>query len=337
MTWKHDPNHTDAGPEAHSDDWYACRYYDPERSPHFVMGASCAGVLSGVSKYRTSWQLYHEIRGNLPPQEDNESMLWGRRLESAIIDEYQERHGVCVWTPDRLYRMREFPMIGATPDGVCQAQDGTTTLVECKCTTWRMYDPENCRERDCFGDGFDEVPSDYLMQVQQQMLVLNANACDMPVLFDGNRLRVYTIERDEVLCDAIRDRSLAFYEAVCRGEEPSPDMEHETTPAIMRHLYRPEPGTVMTMPPNELDVVDEYLEAKKKKKLAGRMMEIALAKLLYIMADREICEVPEKGMAFKRTTVPASFWTEVDVEKARESLGQVKRKEYTRLTERSMK
>jgi putative phage-type endonuclease len=337
MSKLYDPHHTEAGPEAHSQEWHDCRYYEPGRSPAFVMGASCAGVLCGVSKYRTSWQLYHEIRGNIPPQEDNESMLWGRRLESAIIAEYEERHQVHVHTPNRLYRMVEHPMIGATPDGICEAEDGTRTLVECKCTTWRMYDPENCMERDCFGDGPDEVPSDYLMQTQQQMLVMGAAACDMPVLFDGNRLRVYTIERDEVLCDEIRHRALAFYEAVCRGEEPSPDMEHETTPALMKHMYRPEPGTVMTMPPNELDVVDEYLEAKEKEKLAGRLKEIALAKLLYIMADREVCEVPEKGLAFKRISIPASFWTEVDVEKARESLGQVKRKEYTRLTERSMK
>ena len=336
MAWQHDPQFTEVGPEAHSDEWYAVRYYDPDSSPHCVLGASTAGVICGVSKYKTAYQLYHEMRGNLELPEDNEYMRWGRRLEPAIIAEYAERTGVEVHTPNRLYRMKECPWIGATPDGVVGSGDATY-VVECKCTSFRMYDPENCRERDCFGDNPDEVPTDYLLQAQQQMLVLNACACDMPVLFDGNKLRIYTIKRDVGLCHEILTRATEFYVQLQTGEEPDPDFKHESTLDLIKKRYQVEPGTSMQLPPEYVELAQRYVDAKRDESLASDRKDMAQAELVYIMADRQVCEVPELGVAFTRTGIPATYWTDEDVMKARNNVGRVKRSEYTRFSERKLK
>jgi len=331
-------NHGLVGPEAYSPEWYALRVYDPEvaRDPPFVLGASVAGVICGLSKYSTPLQLYHEMRGNVEVSEQSERMYWGKQLEPVVLDEFEKRHGVTTNRVQRLYLDQTQTYIGATPDAL-YVDDGELISVDAKCTTSRMYRTHEADLHDCFGPGEDEIPSDYVMQAQQQMLVTGAVRCDLPVLFDGNHMRIYSVGRNDELILQLRDRLKIFYLAVLEGREPPVDWEHDTTVSLMKKLYGIDEGLTVDMAPEELRWYEQWVKARDDIKEATARKDEAQARLLYAMHESHVMYISEHNVSLVRSQTPDSLWTEVDVVKAQKNLGSVKRRGFVRLTQRKDK
>ena len=326
------------GPEAYSPEWYALRVYDPEvsRDPPFVLGASVAGVICGLSKYSTPLQLYHEMRGNVEISAQSERMYWGKQLEPVVLDEFEKRHEVTTNRVQRLYLDPTQTYIGATPDAL-YVDDGELISVDAKCTTSRMYRTYEADLHDCFGPGEDEVPSDYVMQAQQQMLVTGAVRCDLPVLFDGNHMRIYSVGRNDELIAQLRGRLEKFYAAVLEGQEPEVDWEHDTTVSLMKNLYGIDEELAVDMAPEELQWYEQWVEARDDIKEATARKDEAQARLLHAMRESHVMHIPEHNVSLVRSQTPDSLWTEVDVVKAQNSLGSVKRRGFVRLTQRKDK
>lgn len=327
------------GPAAYSEEWYALRTLDPDspdRHPPFVLGASVAGIVCGLSKYSTPLRLFHEIRGNVELREATENMLWGKRLESAVLDEFEERYGLQVDRIQRMYFHKEHPFIAATPDALYVDGDDLVS-VDVKCTTSHMYKTHGAREADCFGPGEDEVPTDYVMQAQQQMLVTGAQRCEFPVLFDGNKLRLYCVPRDETLQNGLLIRLQQFYTSVISGVEPQVDWEHATTVELMKKLYGVDESIQMECPQEEVHWFQQLQLAKDDEATAVKLKEEAQAHLLHVMQEAHVMHIPEYGVALRRAQVEPTMWTEADVAEATKKLGTVKRRGYVRLTQRKEK
>jgi len=324
------------GPTVDDPLWLGLRTFNPERNPPFVLGASSAGVVSGVSKYKTALELAYEIRALRDTREQSEAMHWGSIHEPQVLAEYARRTKTKVTSPNRMFMLREAPYIGATPDGMGRDDDGSF-IVEVKCTTSRMFDPDHATDRDCFGEGPDEVPNDYLAQVNQQMIVMGVTRCDMPVLFDGNKLRIYSIPFNEQFGAYLRQRLDAFYQLMVEGEDPTPDWDHETTVDLLKTLRPVEEGRTVDMPEDMVEWYEDWREAKVAESLAAKRKEAALARLLYVMGDAQLMHVPGTGMEICRSVIEPGYWTAKDVDQATRMVGQVKRKGYVRVSERKAK
>jgi len=323
------------GPKTLTPEWFAFRVLDENRNPPVCYGASEAGVICGLSKYKTALQLYMEKRGLVPPFEGSEVTQWGQILEPSIIKEYSRREHVEVDTPNRMFSCIDMPFISASPDGI--ADDGRI-CVEAKCSTWRLYDPEHSRTRDCFGDGIDEVPTDYAMQAQQQMLVMGADRCDIATLFDGNKLRTYRIERNDDAIKSLIGKILAFHNNVMTATPPEPDFNHPDTLNMIKNMWGVDEGYETTLKGDDIiDLFNAYIECKKDIGSLTKKKERVLSELLYHIGDASVATIEGVDRQLVRTLVAPRVWTQKDIDTAVAKLGSVKSKGYVRVTDRKVK
>lgn len=245
------------GPEAYSPAWFSLRLFDPERNPPVVFGASEAAIACGRSRYKQPLHLYLVKRGLQADDEETEAMAMGRDLEPGVLNVYGRKSGSVPWTPAMtgsfqgtigdgtaqtnnmldhyiaqppLYLHYDHPYIGATPDAIRYPIGLPHFPVDAKTASW--FDAREFGE-----DGTDELPDEYVLQAQQQMLVLGAERCDLPVLFSTRHLRIYTVQRHEGLIEHIQTALAEMYERILQGDPPPPNWEHPHTPRLVKDLY----------------------------------------------------------------------------------------------------
>ena len=91
------------------------------------IGASDIAAIMGVSPWSTPLQVWvSKVTDDAPEVEQSEDMLWGRRLEQSILEEFEERtieqryfleHHGSLWRHDSMGWML------ATPDAVIMDED----------------------------------------------------------------------------------------------------------------------------------------------------------------------------------------------------------------------
>tara|TARA_B100001248_G_scaffold239629_1_gene205052 strand:- start:29849 stop:30766 length:918 start_codon:yes stop_codon:yes gene_type:complete len=172
------------------------------------IGGSEAAAILGVSKYNTPLDIYmQKINGSHTP--DNEAMLWGRVLEPVIRDQYAERTGRKVLDTHQIVRSKKHPFMLASLDGVTE----DNRLLEIKTTRF----PDNWGE-----EGSDEIPDNYLVQVQHYMAVTGLQVADIAVLIGGSDFRLYEVEADKELQQILINQEKLFWNNLKEGNAPDP-------------------------------------------------------------------------------------------------------------------
>lgn len=140
------------------------------------------------------------------PQETfvNAAMEWGVETEPEARMAYEVSRGTFV-EKTGFWKHPRIPFVGASPDGLV----GEEGLIEIKCpntTTHLEYIWNN------------EVPSEYLKQMQMQMWITGRQWCDFvsydPRLPEKNKLFVVRCERDDPLISQIENEVLGFLKEV---------------------------------------------------------------------------------------------------------------------------
>lgn len=112
--------------DAERDEWLEARRAG-------VTASEVAAVL-GLSKYESPRSLYHRKRGEIPDEDDNDAMKWGRRLEAPIADEFADRHPELTAELGGLYVNLDRTWQMATPDRLLYEYDGVVDVeVLCGC------------------------------------------------------------------------------------------------------------------------------------------------------------------------------------------------------------
>lgn len=174
------------------------------------IGGSDVGVLCGLSGYKTAYELYLEKRSELPLDEsDAERQRFGRRLEKPIADEFAYRTGRKTWRQRRTLRHPEYKFLLANIDRF-QERDGVRGVYEGKNSDWRM--------RSLWIQG--GVPDTYYLQLQHYLLVTGDRFGSFGVLFGGNELHYFDIERDDATIAQILALELDFWDRVKTGNPP---------------------------------------------------------------------------------------------------------------------
>jgi putative phage-type endonuclease len=195
-------------PALHSAAWFE----DRRRG----IGSSDAPIITGDAPWGDVQQLW-AIKTNLVDEEALElpRTTWGLRLEQAVAEAYEERESLRLERPVKVRKVnrpvqhRELPWMRASLDRVVV---GEKRVVELK--TARFPD-------DKWGpDGTAEIPEHYLVQVQHQLAVTGYEVADVPVLFSGFDLRVYTVPRDAEMIDALIELEREFWQCVVDRTPP---------------------------------------------------------------------------------------------------------------------
>lgn len=178
------------------------------------LGGSDAAAACGVSRWKSPFQLYLEKRGEAPAFEGNEATKWGHLLEPVVRQEYAERSGRIVRLPAETFRHPKYPFMIAHPDGVTDDR--------------RLYEGKTAGRDYGWGpDGSDEIPEDYLLQVQHYMLVLDLPVADLAVLIGGQDYRQYEIPADRELQEMLVEAEAELWQRIERGDPPPPSSQED--------------------------------------------------------------------------------------------------------------
>lgn len=101
--------------------------------------------------------------------------------------------------------------------------------------------PGTATDTDLGPEGTDEIRTEWLIQAQHQMAVMDAERVYFGVLIGGIRFGVWIVERNQPLIDIIVERTGKFWQMVQNGTPPEPSWTHETTPEILAAIgWEPE-------------------------------------------------------------------------------------------------
>jgi putative phage-type endonuclease len=175
------------------------------------IGASEISVLLGASEWESNLNLYYRKIGEAPDDDNEESewLFWGKALEDKIRAELCRRAGVELIHEGVLLRSNLHHWALATPDGL--TTDGEP--VESKNIAWG-YDATEWAE---------QIPENYYLQCQQQMLVTGASRCLFGALLWGSKLIWEWVPRDEQAIQRIIAAGQRFWRQVEKREPPLSD------------------------------------------------------------------------------------------------------------------
>lgn len=179
------------------------------------IGGSDVAAMLGLSPWKTPLALYLEKRGEAAgEQPDNEAMAWGRRLEPVVRQAYADAtgHEVRVLSDMVRHPTREFML--ANLDGFVIPASGAPK---------RVFEAKTARTAQGWGEpGSDEIPQQYLLQVQHYLAVTGFAVADVAVLIGGSDFRVYEVPEDVELHSMLFDAEAEFWDRVKRGDPPEP-------------------------------------------------------------------------------------------------------------------
>lgn len=253
------------GPMPHTPLWYSQRRFNPNAERPIVFGASIAAAVCGMSEYKTPLYVYRECMGLIHEEEEDKVKARRKRvglaIEPIIIQEYEIETGNQVDYPLPCYFHPDYSFLGATPDGMVLGSGGEWDHpLDSKDSGVNMASH--------YGEeGTDDLPVDYLMQAQQQMLVMDADIQETVVMID-RALKIFRIERNEDLQACIIECAGELAQRMACGSPPDPQWEHPSTPKLIKEIY----GTIE----NETVEIPEEIAIywMRKKELASQITHL---------------------------------------------------------------
>ena len=202
------------------------------------VGGSEAAAAIGLLGSAARLELWARKRGLLPPWEGNEAARWGLIHEENIAAEYAERTGYTV--------VRPIPMISRHPERPWQfaSLDRKATgphRGEENGGHWRNVQIKVASTREGWGEaGTDRIPERYYAQVQHEMEVSGLRITDLPVLFQGTKLEIFTVEYHEEFCRLMTAKEAEFVGHLTAGTEPPIDYTDPDIARLMRIIHEPD-------------------------------------------------------------------------------------------------
>lgn len=167
------------------------------------IGGSDAAAILGLSQWKTPLDVFFDKLDTAEPNDDIISpfMEWGNRLESAIVQKFQEEMGVECKVTDETFKHPDYPFMLANIDALLPSENA---ILECKTTSVHAKDKWGLPMT-------DDIPKDYLIQCAHYAEVLNVAKVYIAVLIGGNEFRIYKYDRSARLGNALIQKEHDFW------------------------------------------------------------------------------------------------------------------------------
>lgn len=255
-----------------------------------IGGSDIAGIM-GLSPFSSPIKVYQDKIGELPPQEDNESMYWGRVLEDIVAKEFQERTGIKVRRKNAMLIHPEYDYMLANVDRVVV---GAKEGLECKTTSEYMKKE--------WVEG-EEIPAHYLLQCQWYMAVTGFKKWHIAVLIGGNKFHFDTVERDDELIEMMIGQAKDFWENHVLKEDPPAFDGSKASEELLKQLYPQSDSekTIYLMNSYE-EKLERYDELKEEKKEIETEMKEIENQIKGEMEDAEVAQTDTRKVTWKTIT-----------------------------------
>jgi putative phage-type endonuclease len=219
------------------------------------LGASDAPAVLGLSPWRTPLEVFLEKTGRAAPQNENLAMRIGRALEPVVLSVFSEETGLSVTRQQERIRCPRYAWRWATVDAI--ASDGA--LVEAKTASCAAEwgEPDT-----------DQIPRHYIVQVQHALACTGLTLAYVPVLIAARDFRIYRVERDESIIEAITEREAEFWSRIERDDPPPP-----TSPVDVRLRWPSDNGASVIAEPADVETITRLRELMRELKSLEKEVE----------------------------------------------------------------
>lgn len=205
------------------------------------IGGSDVAAILGLSRWTSARQLYHEKRGELPPPEFDderaERLYWGKAHESTIAVRFAEKTGRKIRRQKKTLFVKSKPYIRANIDRWQFDKVKGKGVLEIKAVDFSQ-------RRVWVNEG---VPEPYYLQLQHYLMVTGCQWGSFAVLFGGNKLEIFDVERDQDVIIKLIQLETKFWECVMSGTPPDHTFDALGKDVIRRLYPQQKPGTEMIL------------------------------------------------------------------------------------------
>lgn len=301
-----------------------------------IIGASDAAAVCGRSRYQTPLDVFSVRTGRLKV-EQTDAMAMGHYMEGGTLKCYEHAtEAVLDYPVPTLLHPLYAAFMCASCDareivlGRCLASRFPGRPVEAKWSRSRAAAEELGEE------GRDEIPEEWLFQVQDQLEVTDEPVGDIAVMLFGT-LKIFTVRRNRTLGALIIEACREMSERIKNDDPPEPNWEHPHNAELIRQIHPVNNEVEITLSDEALGYWATYQDLGPKIKAMEAQRAVCQAHVLHEMADAANGLFPLGTRELHRGVVTEALVTEADVEALRKRVGQIKRKGYTKLTERKRK
>lgn len=229
-----------------------------------VVSSTEVSAILNVNKYMTLFELWHRKKNKqIQNISENERMMWGTLLESAIAQGIERKFDIKLKKMDEFIFSDEFK-IGSSFD--YRTDD---SIVEIKNVDSLIYSKEWTEE---------EAPPHIELQVQFQMMLAGLNNAKIFCLVGGNELKMISRDSDKDIQELLFNSCKSFWHSIEKNIEPTPDF-HKDADYIKEIYNKSIPGSVMNTDDLE-PLARKYYEYSLTEKEAREAKEAIKAELL---------------------------------------------------------
>lgn len=201
----------------------------------FIGGSDIAAIL-GISKWKTSYQLWLEKTGQADDEPIDEArervFARGKRLEPVVLEMLADETGLEITARNQRYVDAALPYLACEID----AEAGNTNI--------EIKTVHPFAARDWGEQGTDEIPVWYTAQVMHGMAITKRRECIVAALIGADDLRIHRVEYDEEAAELCRDSAREFWETNVIGMiAPSPENLDD-----VRRMFARDNGTEIVAP-----------------------------------------------------------------------------------------
>ena len=267
------------------------------------LGGSDAACICGISKYKSPVELWMEKTGQIKPKESGEAAYWGTILEPIVRKEFSLRSNLKVKIIKSMLQHSKYDFMLANLDGVVIDPECGECIFEAK--TASVFKSDQWKD--------DNIPQEYMLQIQHYMAVTGYNKTYIAVLIGGNQFKYKVVERDDELINMLIKLEEDFWEHVVTNTPPPMDGS-EASKELLNKLYPlSNAKTQIILPDESINLINQYELSKDKEKEACEMKEEAANKLKIMLGDFEC------GNSNDRTVLWKSYESEkLDTKKLKE-------------------
>lgn len=273
------------------------------------LGGTDIAAILGASPWRTEWHVWASKRGVELDESVGEAAMWGRRLEQAVADWWEDANDGFVRRFDEaIWWSESHPFAFASLDGlVVTFERGAERRPP---RVLAIYEGKVSSGRDWHKWGQDgdvaaagTVPEHYRIQCHWYMAVTGLPRAYIACLFRGTEGRSFVVERDDELCAAMLKLAGEWWQRhIIDGEEPQADASKACAQALTR-THEPDPDQTIGVAPELAAAMEDHQSARDDAKRARERVAAAANRIRQLMGSATAA-VAEGYRATWRDTAP---------------------------------
>lgn len=282
--------------------WLHARNNGPE-GPR--VSASEVATILGRNPYKSPLRYYHELRGDLPPEnlDDNIAVQCGLATEQVNRDIYAARTGRAVDPGSEpghysIIVNSDTPFVIASLDGeVCDDSRGGLGVWEGKFIS---------RPR---GEEWEHEPPIHMqVQVQTQLAVTGYGWGSVSAIFAGRDWTYFDLDRNDRFIKLALAQCAEFVDRVKTGHAPEPTAGADDS-KLLKMLYPVSDGKALILPDEFAAIHADIAGLTSAAKNATEEAENLKARVLAAMGDAEVAHLPDGTVGWTRKKIKRSGYT----------------------------